>query len=263
MNVEVMFGPLEQNTSPAEAFSKWQDDLRGGMHPFLACIKHAQMAPRLVAALAAFGRYVEAEDAKVSKALAQGGWIGLERHFYDSEACAALRVCRTEGEAAMNEAILAHFSAENSARLVDIVNTWDAVPYLHARQAIVRDALSAHRAGQFTLSIPALLPLAEGLSAEVLGVEKTNAVQLLALDWNAREKHLDARLSCELVQNVIYKKCTFGKDPIPYLNRHGILHGRDPNYDSELNSARVFLLVDTIADLWNAKQRAISSKRRA
>jgi hypothetical protein len=123
-----------------------------------------------------------------------------------------------------------------------------------------KSALSAHRTGHFTLSIPALLPLAEGLSAETLGIsEQTNAVQMLLCDWSARDNDLWAQLSCNLVLNVIYKRCRFGKDPIPYLHRHGILHGRDPNYHSELNSTRVFLLVDAVADLWNAKQRELSS----
>jgi hypothetical protein len=45
----------------------------------------------------------------------------------------------------------------------------------------------------------------------------------------------------------------------PYLSRHGILHGSVPNYATGVNSTRVFLLIDAIADLWLQKQKTLAA----
>ena len=55
------------------------------------------------------------------------------------------------------------------------------------------------------------------------------------------------------------KRYDFRSDPAPYLNRHGILHGRIPDYATRENSTRVFLLTDAIADLWLEKQRTLAN----
>jgi hypothetical protein len=60
------------------------------------------------------------------------------------------------------------------------------------------------------------------------------------------------------VAQVYYKGYEFGKDTAPYLNRHGILHGRVFDYPSALNSTRVFLLIDAVAELWREKYKALS-----
>jgi len=43
-----------------------------------------------------------------------------------------------------------------------------------------------------------------------------------------------------------------------YLNRHGILHSRFFDYPTALNSSRVFLFVDAVAELWHEKQDALA-----
>ena len=105
--------------------------------------------------------------------------------------------------------------------------------------------MAAHRAGQYTLTVPALLPLAEGLSAEIMGTTagRQNVVKAVARDWRAREQELWTELYSDVVVHVIYKNYDFDKDPAPYLNRNGILHGRVPDYGTDLNSIRVFLFV--------------------
>ena len=160
----------------------------------------------------------------------------------------------------MNDAIANYFNANACIRISEITDGWSSIPYLRDRQAIIRDALSAHREGRFTLSVPALLPLVEGLSVEILGnaVRNENAVKAVARDWKQRESEVWAQVFADVIEHVVYKRYDFRTDPAPYLSRHGILHGRIPDYANEVNSIRVFLLIDAVADLWFAKQKSVS-----
>jgi hypothetical protein len=209
--------------------------------------------------LVEYHRFAIKAEKEAFMLLSQGGWLGLERHFNISQVIALLEVYETQGEAAMNDAIRDHFGAGNSALLVSMSEGWATIPYFRDRRAILRDAVAAHQAGQFTLTIPALLPFAEGLCAEILDSSETNVVRVVAKERKSREAEEWAQLFYDVVENVIYKSYVFREDPAPYLNRHGILHGRVFDYASEPNSIRVFLLIDAVADLWHAKQQALSS----
>lgn len=256
MNAEIRFEPFDQIAALINAFAGFQDDLSQKMQQSMAQLQEGvdQMARQFAAGMAEYER-VEGEKFKL---VCKGGWLGMERHFTSEFLLAALEVQERSGEAAMNDAIGGLFNAKDSALLVAMTEEWARIPYLFDRQAIVRDAMSAHRAGQFTLSIPALLPLAEGLCAEILDSNATNVVKPLARDWHSRENEVWVQLFHDIVEDVIYKTYAFGKDPAPYLNRNGILHGRVPDYASQHNSTRVFLLIDTVADRWHEKQRTLS-----
>jgi hypothetical protein len=219
----------------------------------------AQMAEMMAAAAAGFERYRNEEEPEACKLLSQAGWLGMDRHFCIVHLRESVLLHKTQGEAAMNDAIVNHFNKDDSALLVSMSEAWLSVPYLHDRENTIRDAVSAHKAGQFTLSIPALLPLGEGLATETLGDISTRAVQKLAADWKARETEVWAQEFYNAVEQVIYKFYPFGRDPAPYLNRHGILHGRVADYATAANSIRVFLLIDAIAELWHEKHRAQTS----
>src|SRR5713226_6089422 len=201
-------------------------------------------------AMAGYEQYATEDEPEVIRVLTQGCWIGMERHFTITQARAVLHIYKNDGEAAMNEAINGYFNKDNAALLPD-------------REPILRDALSAHRAGQSTLTIPALLPLADGLCAEILGITRTDSVKILAQDWQSREREVWVDLFRAVVDDLIYKNYSFAADPAPYLTRHGILHGRVADYWSPHNSTRVFLLLDAVADRWRENQSALSVKAHA
>jgi len=226
---------------------EWMEQLQLGL---------AERSREFAAALAEH----EKEQAEAFRVLAQGGWVGMERHFTLSQARAVLEIYKTKGEAAMNDAIADYFNANACTRISEITDGWSIIPYLQDRQTIIRDAVSAHREGRFTLSVPALLPLVEGLSAEILGnaVRNENAVKAVARDWKQRESEIWAQVFADVIEHVVYQRYDFQTDPAPYLSRHFILHGRTPDYATRANSVRVFLLIDAIADLWFAKQKSVS-----
>jgi hypothetical protein len=207
---------------------------------------------QFAAAMAEFERVQN----EATKALGRAGWLGLERHFTDAQALEALDIEQKKGDVAMNEAIAQYFNADDGASLSEMTAAWSAIPYLRDREAIITDSLWAHRQGRFTLSVPALLPLAEGLSAEIVGnaVSNQNVVKAVARDWKLQTTEIWSEVFADVVEQIIYKRYDFTRDPAPFLSRHGILHGRVPDYGDNVNSLRLFLLVDAIAFLWLEKQ---------
>jgi hypothetical protein len=234
-------------------------DLPGSLHKsaqeFMIEVQKnlAAMSEQMAKGMAEYER-VETEAFELLK---RGGWLGMERHLTGPQVRTILQMSKTAGETAAHNAIREYFSANDCVLLESMSNEWLNVPYLKNREQIVWDGLAAHRAGQYTLTVPALLPLAEGLSAEIVGntAGKQNVVKAVAREWRAREPELWTELYSDVVLHVIYKTYDFAKDPAPYLNRNGILHGRVPDYGTELNSLRVFFLVDSVAELWRDDQK--------
>ncbi|MFZ0912776.1 MAG: hypothetical protein WBQ76_04450 [Candidatus Korobacteraceae bacterium] len=261
MTTESNLGPLHEIALFVRTFAEFQANFQKKVQQWLDENHEALMLffQQLAAGLAEFERYRTKEEAEDFATLASGGWIGMERHFSYARIRAAAHLCRTNGADAMNAAILQFFSNNEFAVLGEMTEGWASIPYLNDRQAIIRDTISAHKAGQFTLSIPAMLPLAEGLAAEILEIADTNAVRVIAADWKSAEAEAWSQEFWNVVEHVIYKSYKFGKDPATYLNRHGILHGRVFDYANALNSTRVILLVDVIAGLWVRKHKSLAS----
>lgn len=241
------------------AFLQLLSDLPGSLHKsaqeFMTEVQKnlTAMSEQMAKGMAEYER-VEAEAFELLK---RGGWLGMERHLTGPQVRSILEISKRSGEDVAHNAIRKYFSENDCALLVTMTDQWLDVPYLKTRERIVRDAMAAHRSGQYTLTVPALLPLAEGLSAEIVGntAGGQNVVKAVAREWNAREQEVWTKLYSDVVIHVIYKNYDFAKDPAPYLNRNGILHGRVPDYGTELNSLRVFFLVDSVAELWREKQR--------
>lgn len=201
----------------------------------------------------------EKEQDEAFKVIALGGWVGMERHFTSLQARVVHQLHNAEGDVAMNNAVADYFNRNDCALLSEMVDTWSRIPYLSLRKSIIEDVLWAHRQGRSTVSIPALLPLAEGLSADIMGgpVRDRNVVKAVARDWKLRETEIWSEVFADVVEHVIYRYYDFYTDPAPYLSRHGILHDRVSNYATPLNSVRVFLLIDAIGFLWLDKQRTL------
>jgi hypothetical protein len=230
-------------------FEQWKSELQ---------LNWAKMAEMMAAAAASFERYCNEEAPEACAVLCQAGWLRMDRHFSITEVRESLVLHKTQGQAAMNNAILQYFSEDNWASLERMTESWNSIPYLFDRTGIIADALFAHRRGLYTLSIPTLLPLVDGLSAEALGSHSKNAVAKFAENRRANDPEIWVQGFCDFMAQVFYKGYRFGQDSAPYLNRHAILHGRVFDYPSALNSTRVFLLVDALADFWYERQEALA-----
>jgi hypothetical protein len=242
-----------------ENFNDFHASLQRSVEQWMAQqqLSWAKMAEMAAVAVANFEHYRNEEAPEVCVVLCQAGWLRMDRHFSIRELRESLVLHKTQGEAAMNDAILEYFSEDDFASLERMSKSWDSIPYLHDREKIIADALFAHRNGLYTLSIPTLLPFVEGLSAEILGSTTMNAVARFAEDRRANDPEIWVQGFCDFMAQVFYKGYRFGTDSAPYLNRHAILHGRVFDYPSALNSTRVFLLLDALADFWHERQRAL------
>lgn len=264
LNVPQMVAPLQESINLAFGAVKllhdFQANLQRGFEQWMSQqqLSWTKVSEMMAAAAASFERYCNEEAPEACAVLCQAGWLRMDRHFSIVELRESLVLHKTQGEAAMNDAILEYFSENNFGSLERMIKSWDSIPYLRDRQGIIADALFAHRNGLYTLTVPTLLPFVDGLSAEILGSTTKNAVAKFAEDRRANDPEIWVQGFCDFMAEVFYKGYQFGKDSAPYLNRHAILHGRVFDYPSALNSTRVFLLLDALADFWHERQQGLA-----
>lgn len=124
------------------------------------------------------------------------------------------------------------------------------------RMKIIWDALGAHKEGKYTLSIPALLPITEGVSGDFCSEQKMKvnksksmikAKKALAQIDNSGDSYL-SEITLYFIENQLYVhsdqlKASRNKK---YLNRHSILHGSQTGYADCARSLRCFLLLDVL-----------------
>jgi hypothetical protein len=188
-------------------------------------------------------------------------WIGLERHFTDEQLSLLMRFAAESGDDAANKRLPDFFRIP---RIEEMVARWSDIPYLKCRQRIYLDAVEAYRQNLHTLVIPALLPLAEGLAAEIVPAHarRTDAVTRAAKVHVNQPSSDDFGVATLSVLEDAYYLPTDFTQPAPreMFNRHRILHGRIPDYASAANSIRAFLLVDTVADFWSRLSACAGAK---
>lgn len=255
MNTPAPSTPLDIILTALRSVSNFPADLESSVEKWMANLQQnlAIFSDQLEKATAEY----EKTEAEAFGVLKRGGWLGMERHLTGPQVRIVLSIARRNGENAAFEAIGAYFREDNWALVKKMIEQWMEIPYFQTREQIVREAFEAHCSGKFTLTVPTLLPLAEGLSAEIVGAgaSNQNVAKQVAREWRAREQEVWTELYSDVVIHVIYKHYDFTRDPAPYLNRNGILHGRVPDYGIELNSLRVFLLVDCVTNLWLEDRR--------
>lgn len=163
--------------------------------------------------------------------------------------------------ASVKTAILEFYRVDNGKLFVSMVQGWDKEPRFKSRMTIIHDARDAHLQGKYTLSIPAVLPLVEGIASEIVNQQPGHPNPILREAIETRHTDLfqviarDALL--DYVMNRTYRFVRFnefadwlqqnGLNQQQVLHRAGILHGIQTDYASEENSLRVFLLLDALS----------------
>lgn len=135
------------------------------------------------------------------------------------------------------------------------------------RAVLLTDAFEAHRAGKYTLSIPALLAQLDGIGCEVMGMgrnffqekKRTSALAaiLSQLKWPGVEKPYLLGGIHERMLSALERAWGLSSDTNlrrgdsedSPLNRHGVLHGLDTNYPTEFNSLRCILLLGYLLEV--------------
>lgn len=142
---------------------------------------------------------------------------------------------------------------------------WEKNAYFSGRMTAMRQAFDAHQRGHYAVSVPTLLLHVEGIAAGYVQSKKlmpklggkTKEVIVSALQGTPCSL-LDVTTYCavhgllECVENDIYVYVDFDKayrklQREKKLIGHAIRHGRQPTYDSRMNSLQLFLLVDVLS----------------
>jgi hypothetical protein len=217
------------------------------------------------------------DDKRLAALLARCGWWVLQKDISGPAQRALLEIGGQTERRRVDAYICGMFRDNDNAALVAKVDFWLKIPYLERRRQILLDCVEAHREGKYTLAIPTLLPLVDGLVRDFrrtyprrprdrkygIGAELRKFGQY----YKRRERALWGSSFARAI-NEFYQRFEFGSEtPHSPINRHAVLHGESPEYATEANSLKVFLLLDTIAQFirplqYNAKppqrpQRAV------
>ncbi len=141
--------------------------------------------------------------------------------------------------------------------LSEVVITWEKNRFFSKqRMKIIKDAIDAHKRGQYTLSIPALLPIIEGICGEFCMEQKIKVgksrskmkAQKMLSELGKKGEIYLSEIVLEFIENQLYietNQLRLRKNR-KYLNRHAILHGSYSGYADCARSLRCFLLLDVL-----------------
>ncbi len=162
------------------------------------------------------------------------------------------------------EQIFLDYFAEDDYRLLDeMINSWSESPYFTKRIKIIKDAIDAHKNGKYTLSIPTLLPQIEGILSDFTGEPAGHPTPMFKNAFESQYPEVLKTVSKDILVGLATSKFLYGginsqdftsekfvawlaSNENGSLNRHAILHGVHINYSSEINSLRVFMLLDSL-----------------
>lgn len=163
-----------------------------------------------------------------------------------------------------SQPILGYYRRSDHHNLKLTVESWRVHPLFIPRMHIIESALEAHCSGNYALSIPALLPLIEGIlndyvSANNLSAKFGRIEQVYeAVIGDPGEYGLS---TWAIANTLLYQLQSNTYKPTPFeielaksirsrrTTRHTVLHGIAVNYDKPSNSLRVFLILDALAAL--------------
>jgi hypothetical protein len=176
---------------------------------------------------------------------------GLPSGFYQG----ILDLIEQEQTRGINRYICDWFRWNRYRRLGRMVRRWDGNEYFCRRRAIYHQALMAHRRHWYNLTVPALIPLVEGIARDYLqeehGITERRGLTAVrdALDRNIPESVFREELQQALIRFLTSSTFADTDDVLPSgyeLNRHGVAHSRHLRYGTEANSLRCFLLLETL-----------------
>ncbi len=203
---------------------------------------------------------------KVCKYLAQRGWyVGSSLTGRN-----IVKLARAIDDGRLDAEIESTIADHVRSHVIRIEES--AIKHWPDRSPILSDAFSAHRSGQFTLSIPAMLAQADGMAFDVLNAhvftdhagskkskiaDRTN--EFIASDL-ADQELMSSFVGILLVEEPGMRTPTSKRDqrqqsgrPFSPLNRHGVMHGIDSDYATESNGLRAVSLIALLTEINDCK----------
>lgn len=237
-----------------------------GLMPFLREIEGIRTA--LANMVAALPR--PDEQLRLMRYLGGHGWHPSPAQKYSSDRELLVLVDRGDHDAV--EQYMIAMARERLGALVEVVGE-----HWPARRRLIEQAVEGHCEGKYALSAPVFLAQADGICVDLLDASlfsrERNAVhpqtrrRVLELfggddttEWSPTL--FDVFLvplieGSSLMMRTVDREAGRTGDPSfgGPLNRHGVLHGLDLDYDTEANSLRAALVLDYLA--WVADEMTI------
>lgn len=152
------------------------------------------------------------------------------------------------------------YQNDNCSNLEILVSEWNKSPYISRWSVHLKSALDAHKQKKYTLSVPMLLIVAEGVAGEYcrknnIKVNRSKGGQKISKSLNSYVQKDDTLTHIDLldgaITSIIYKPTEQLKSSLSkkVLNRHAILHGLNSNYGSMKTSLQAFMLIDMLSKL--------------
>jgi len=209
-------------------------------------------------------RMLTKEDDELRRILSASGWWILPRDINGPVKRELIRLGLDEKASEIDCYLCSLFSERDGARLRERIEVWFELPYFADRKQIILNSLDAHKAGKWTLTVPTLLPLVDGVMRrfrkEHLRPSKNPNKAIHAdrfVDYYRRNRpKLFARSFRTFMHKQMFAKFDLNNGISPSsINRHGIMHGEIFDYATEANSLKVFLLLDTISQFIQTVER--------
>lgn len=200
------------------------------------------------------------------KALTESGWIispSLDNMPVSYIRSAVIKYNNRDKGKALTGLMKNYYGINNNwEKLESAIDLWKSNKFFtKQRMKIIYDCLWAHRNKKYTLSIPSLLPIIEGVASDYCKMKglKINpkattekakeVVNLLKLQGDDYE----SEILLYFIENQLYistdKLKWKGNKNKKLLNRHGILHGKYSGYADCTRSLKCFLVLDVLSSL--------------
>lgn len=131
------------------------------------------------------------------------------------------------------------------------------------RARLIDRAAEHHRAGRYDASVPILLAHIEGIVIDVTGGRKYFTKRSNQRADVVNPDDLAGIEACMVALQAAYGEDVRGTQVAGGLSRHGILHGRELAYDTRVNSAKTWSVMDAIVQWALPRSRTLVDVRRA
>jgi hypothetical protein len=213
------------------------------------------------------------DETELGNVLVKQGWWVLERDITGPIQRDILRLAQ-EGRGGEIDVYFCNLFSENKYALLDTkVQSWLGNNYMAERKEIVLDCLWAHKQQRYTLTIPSLLSLVDGLTRGFVRRRKQGnnlqgkragpiRVKQFTDTYRRKEPRLWSSTFHRVINGFVYESFEFDSQvPRTSLNRHGILHGEIAHYATQSNSLKLFLMIDTIQHFIQVCERDSLARR--
>lgn len=138
-------------------------------------------------------------------------------------------------------------------KIEDIVDKWDKKKIMNKRMPIIKEAIKAHKSGDYYLAVAALLPQIEGIIADGfghVGQMYNEELEDYIEELNKKREPFNDLLN-DFYLKIILVNFGHGERIKSSLSRHAIVHGGDVDFGTNINSLKTILLLDYVQDCFN------------